>query len=169
MQQVQTLILNPVQIEKKINRLAYQIYEDCAGEKQIILAGIVANGYVLAQKLAVILKGIAPFEIIMAKVDVGNKQQPVGTQVTIDLSEAELQNKTIILVDDVLNSGKTLIYSLTPFINVPLRKLRTVVLVDRNHKKYPISADFVGLSLATTLQEHITVDFTEKKESVYLS
>ena len=86
-----------------------------------------------------------------------------------DFTDKDYKNKTVILVDDVLNSGKTLIYAVQLFLNQPIKKLHTVVLVDRSHTQYPVKADFVGLSLSTTLQEHIIADFSVKeKETVYL-
>ena len=84
------------------------------------------------------------------------------------MQREELKNKVVIVVDDVLNSGKTLIYSLRPFLDADMRKIRTVLLVDRDHKRYPVEADFVGITLSTTLQEHIRVDLTPGNEAVYL-
>ncbi len=68
-----------------------------------------------------------------------------------------LENQALVLVDDVLNSGGTLIASVHHFIKKPMKKIKTVVLIDRNHRTFPIAADFVGMSLATTLQEHVEV------------
>jgi pyrimidine operon attenuation protein/uracil phosphoribosyltransferase len=80
-----------------------------------------------------------------------------------------LQKKVIILVDDVLNSGKTMMYALKPFLAADIKKIRTVVLIDRNHKRFPVAADFTGLSLSTTLQEHVSVEFDKNGAAVYLS
>ena len=97
-----------------------------------------------------------------------NKQNPQEA-VTTSISSSVYSNKSIILVDDVLNSGTTLIYGVKHFLEVPLRKFKTAVLVDRNHKKYPVKADFKGLSLSTSLQEHIQVVFEEENSYAYLS
>jgi len=88
-----------------------------------------------------------------------------------DLDEVHWKNKVIILVDDVLNSGKTLAYGLGVFLNTPHKKIRTVVLVDRSHKIFPIATDFVGLELATVLKEHVDVvmDVDGEEDRVYLS
>jgi pyrimidine operon attenuation protein / uracil phosphoribosyltransferase len=165
----QTLVLSNLQIEQKINRLAYQIYEDCSEETELIIAGIAHNGYSFARKLAAKLESISPLSTRLVEVTVNDKLNPLQSGIQLSVGEEELRNKVVILADDVLNSGLTLFYSLTVFLNVPLKKLRTVVLVDRNHKRYPISADFVGLSLATTMQEHIRVVMDETTEAVYLS
>jgi pyrimidine operon attenuation protein/uracil phosphoribosyltransferase len=163
-----TLILDKQQVEQKINRLAYQVYEDNSDEKEIIIAGIVQSGYTLAEKIADVLKNISPIKVHLTKISI-NKHSQANEDVKTEISEKQLKGKVIIVVDDVLNSGKTLMYALKPFLNADIKKLRTVVLVDRNHKRYPIAADFVGYSLATTLPEHVTVVLEKNEEAVYLS
>jgi pyrimidine operon attenuation protein / uracil phosphoribosyltransferase len=163
-----TLILTSDQIHQKINRIAYEIYENNYDEKEIILAGIVGNGYLLAERITKALRNISPLKITLIDVVI-DKKNPVANKTQIKLTDADLTNKVIILVDDVLNSGKTLIFGAKPFLNCPIKRLTTVVLVDRGHNRYPIKADFVGLSLSTTLQEHITVEMTVGKEKAYLS
>ena len=164
-----TLILNSKQTQQKINRIAYEIYENNYDEKEIIVAGIAGNGYILATLIVDVLKIISPIKTKLIEIVI-DKKNPISTKIEIALSEKELQNKVIILVDDVLNSGKTMIFGAKPFLTTPVKRLTTVVLVDRGHNRYPIKADFVGLSLSTTLQEHITVEINKKgKEIVYLS
>jgi len=164
-----TLILNSKQIQQKINRIAYQIYENNYDEKEIVIAGIANNGYILAKHIADVLNTISPIKIKLIEILI-DKKNPLSKEIKIALTDKELQNKVIILVDDVLNSGRTLIFGAKPFLSSPLKRLTTVVLVDRGHNRYPIKADFVGLSLSTTLQEHITVEINKKgKEAVYLS
>lgn len=161
-------ILNTQQIQQKLNRLAYEIYEHTIDEKEIMLAGIEGNGYLVAKKLAAILKKIAKYKITLGKITL-DKKNPLAKKPVIDFTEAAYKNKTVFVVDDVLNSGKTLIYAVQLFLNHPIKKLHTVILVDRSHTQYPIKADFVGLSLSTTLQEHIVADFSNNgKEAVYL-
>ena len=161
-------ILNTQQIQQKLNRLAYEVYEHTVDEKEIMLAGIDGNGYLVAKKLCDILKKIAKYKITLGKISL-DKKNPLAKKPVTDFTEKDYKNKTIILVDDVLNSGKTLIYAVQLFLNQPIKKLHTVVLVDRSHTQYPVKADFVGLSLSTTLQEHIIADFSKSgKESVYL-
>jgi pyrimidine operon attenuation protein/uracil phosphoribosyltransferase len=163
-----TLILNSKQIEQKTNRIAYQIYENNHDEKEIIIAGIAGNGYLFAQRLADTVKKISPLKVNLIEISV-NKKNPLASEITIALSEKELTNKVIILVDDVLNSGKTLIFGAKPFLVAPVKRLTTAILVDRGHNRYPIKADLVGLSLSTTLHEHISVELIKGEEGVYLS
>ncbi|MGQ0829386.1 MAG: phosphoribosyltransferase family protein [Bacteroidota bacterium] len=163
-----TLILTGKQIEQKINRIAYQIYENNYDEKDILIAGIAPSGYLLAKQIAEVLQKISPIKTRLIEIVI-NKDNPLATQIKIALTEKELKNKVIILVDDVLNSGKTLMFGAKPFLVAPVKRLTTAVLVDRGHNRYPIKADFVGLSLSTTLQEHITVELKKGKEAVYLS
>ena len=162
------IILTNQEIEHKIRRIAYQIYETFVDEQEIVIAGIASNGYTFAKKIAEALEVISPIKVALCKVQI-NKQNP---QLTIEtsLSKEEYANKGLILVDDVLNSGTTLIYAVRHFIDVPLKKFKTAVLVDRNHKKYPVKADFKGISLSTSLLEHVQVVFDEKGSSyAYLS
>lgn len=164
-----SLILNNKQIEQKINRIAYELYENNYNEKEIIIAGIVENGYLLAKRIDDVLKTISPIKTTLIKVEL-DKEKPAEHEVEVNIPVKELKNKVIVLVDDVLNSGKTMIFGIKPFLNNPVKRLITVVLVDRGHNRYPIKADFVGLSLSTTLQEHISVEFSNNgKDSVYLS
>ena len=163
-----TLILTSKQIEQKINRIAYQIYENNYDEKDILIAGIAPNGYLLAKRITEVLQKISPIKARLIEIVV-DKEDPLAAEIKISVTDKELKNKVIILVDDVLNSGKTLIFGAKPFLIAPVKRLTTVVLVDRGHNRYPIKADLVGLSLSTTLQEHITVELKKGKESVYLS
>lgn len=164
-----TLILNSKQIQQKINRIAYEIYENNYTESEIIIAGIASNGYLFAKRLTEVLISISPVKIKLIEIVI-DKKNPLSKEITIALSEKELKNKVIVLVDDVLDSGKTLIFGAKPFLNSPIKALTTAVLVDRGHNRYPIKADFVGLSLSTTLQEHVTVELDKKgKETAYLS
>lgn len=164
-----TLILTSKQIEQKINRIAYEIYENNYDEKEIVIAGIAKNGFLLGEKIADVLRQISKIKIQLIEI-VLDKENPFASDVKLKLSDKELKNKVIILVDDVLNSGKTLIFGAKLFLNAPVKRLTTAVLVDRGHNRYPIKADVVGLSLSTTLQEHITVELNKKgKETVYLS
>jgi pyrimidine operon attenuation protein/uracil phosphoribosyltransferase len=164
-----SLILNSNQIAQKINRIAYEIYENNYDEKEIVIAGITTNGFLLAKRIADVLQSISKIKVQMIEISL-DKENPFDSDVKIKLSEKELKNKVIILVDDVLNSGKTLIFGTKLFLNAPVKRLTTAVLVDRGHNRYPIKADVVGLSLSTTLQEHITVELNKKgKETVYLS
>ena len=162
-----TLVLDKKQLQQKIDRLAWQIYEQNYKEKEIIIAGIANRGVLIAKKIAKKLTKISDIKVKLATIKV-DKDNPFYKDIEVDISEKDYKNKVLILVDDVLNSGKTLMYGAKYFLSVPLKKLSTIVLVDRNHNRFPIKADFVGLSLSTTLKEHISVEL-EKNAGVYLS
>src|SRR5688572_11038332 len=164
---MKNIILTQQEIDHKAKRIAYQIYETFSDEKEVVIAGIASNGYIFAQKLAAMLESISDLKVILCEVKI-NKQNPQD-KVQTSLTQEEYTNKSLVLVDDVLNSGTTLIYGVKHFLEVPLKKFKTAVLVDRNHKRYPVKADFKGLSLSTSLQEHIQVVFDETGEYAYLS
>lgn len=165
----QVLILNKKQIDQKINRIAYQILEDNLDEKEVVLAGIWDRGYKLAVRLKKVLQEIAVIKVTLLRVDLEKENSKLVAKT--DLGESEWKNKVVILVDDVLNSGKTLAYGLGVFLNTPHKKIRTVVLVDRSHKIFPIATDFVGLELSTILKEHVgvVIDVEGEEDRVYLS
>ncbi|MEM6514684.1 MAG: phosphoribosyltransferase family protein, partial [Bacteroidota bacterium] len=132
------IILNHTEIKNKIRRIAYQIYESNVDETEIILAGIDKNGYVLAEKIKAILDDISEIKSVLCKVKM-DKKNPLGTISTSE-EPSSYQNKSIVLIDDVLNSGSTLIYGVKHFLDVPLKQFKTAVLVNRNHKKFPVKA-----------------------------
>lgn len=161
------IILNHQEIEHKIKRIAYQIYETFVDEETIVIAGIATNGSVFAKKIAAVLEKISPIKVSLCEVII-DKQNPSNT-IQTSLTADQYTNCGLVLVDDVLNSGTTLIYAVRHFLNVPLKKFKTAVLVDRNHKKYPVKADFKGISLSTSLFEHVNVVFDKDGDSAYLS
>jgi pyrimidine operon attenuation protein/uracil phosphoribosyltransferase len=163
------LILNKKQIEQRIDRMSYQILEDNLEEKEIIIAGIVDKGYIIAKRLKSVLESISEIKITLMKIEVNKEISHLEANTDLDLAIAT--NKVVILVDDVLNSGRTLAYGLGVFLDIPLKKLRTLVLIDRSHRNFPVSPDFTGLELATILKEHVDVVLDEKNEedAVYLS
>lgn len=160
------IILNREEIQQKVTRISYQIYETFVDENEIIIAGIAKNGFIFAEKLANELSNISDLKVTLCEVYI-DKQNP-QKEITTSISKEDYQNKGLVLVDDVLNSGTTLIYGVKHFLNVPLKKFKTAVLVDRNHKKYPVKADFKGISLSTSLHEHVQVVFEENDNYAYL-
>lgn len=162
------IILTNQEIEHKIKRIAYQIFETFVDEEEIVIAGIASNGFTFAKKIAEALKKISCLKVSLCEVRI-NKQNPESA-VKTSLAKEEYANKGLVLVDDVLNSGTTLIYAVRHFLDVPVTKFKTAVLVDRNHKKYPVKADFKGISLSTSSLEHVQVVFDETGNSyAYLS
>lgn len=164
---MENIILTHEEIKHKTKRIAYQIYETFVDEKEVILAGIANNGFIFAEKIATELALISDLNVTLCEVKI-NKQNPQDV-VTTSITPEDYKNKALVLIDDVLNSGTTLIYGVKHFLEVPLSKFKTAVLVDRNHKKYPVKADFKGLSLSTSLQEHIQVVFEENNSYAYLN
>jgi pyrimidine operon attenuation protein/uracil phosphoribosyltransferase len=159
-------ILNNEQIQHKIKRIAYQIYESNLDETDLILAGIANSGFVFAKRLKTVLEEISDLNIILCEVKLDKKNPLSGVKTS--LASSEYQDKSIVLIDDVLNSGTTLIYGIKHFLEVPLKQFKTAVLVDRSHKKYPVKADFKGISLSTSLNETVKVTFSEGKDKVEL-
>lgn len=160
-------ILTHKQIQHIIKRIAYQIYEVNVDEQEIIVAGIEGGGVLFAKKVANMLEKITEANIVFCKIKM-DKQNPLKSGVSASISETEYSGKSVVLIDDVLNSGTTLIYGVHYFLKTPIKQLRTAVLVNRNHKKFPIKADFKGISLSTSLNEHIKVEFKANNDAVYL-
>lgn len=153
------LILSGEESKKKLERIAFEIFENNYDESEIIVAGIYDKGYTMAKLLLFYLKKFDKnIKITLVKVSL-DKFSPTQSAIELDIPYTHLTNKSIILVDDVLNSGRTLAYSLRPFLKSEIKKISIAVLVDRGHKNFPVSADFIGYKLATTIKEHIDVRF----------
>jgi len=165
--EARTLILTSTQVRQKVERIAHEINENRYTESHIVLVGIANRGYLLAQQLHTILSAIADFDVTLAKLTL-DKDNPLDHAFQLDIAEAELDGKLVLLVDDVLNTGKALIYGAHHLIRRPVKMLQTVILVNRRHRKYPIRADYVGLTLATTMKEHIQVEFVDGEAQVFL-
>ena len=161
-----SIILSNEQIQNKTRRIAYQIYEDNSNEKEIIIAGINGNGYVFAKRISAILTEISDLKIVLCEVLI-DKKNPLK-EITTSIKAEDYTNKPLILVDDVLNSGTTLIYGIKHFLEVPLKRFNTAVLINRNHKKYPVKADYKGLSLSTSMHEHVSVVFDSENSYAVL-
>lgn len=162
-----TLILNHQQIEQKINRIAHEIYEHNFEEKEIVIAGIADRGYTLAKRINQTLLTISNLKTNLLELRIDKTNLKVDA-VMLSLPEELLKNKVVLLVDDVLNTGKTMMYAIHPFLKYEIKKLATIVLVDRNHNLFPVRADYVGLSMGTTLQEHVSVEFNTGNDCAYL-
>ncbi len=162
------LLLDTVQIQQKTERLAIEILEENYGEKEIILAGINTTGTRFAQRIQAALKGLCKSKITLTTIRL-NPAAPLSGDITIDLPVKKLHNKVVLVIDDVANTGRTLYYAMKPILEVLPKKVEVVVLVDRKHKSFPVKTDYVGMSLATTMQENIKVKIAEgMEEAVYL-
>ncbi len=160
-------VLDNLQVEQKINRIAFELLETNFDEPVLFLVGITGQGLTLANKLKIILEKISDKKIELYSITL-EKDSPLGKNIELNTTLNYFDGKPVVLIDDVLNSGRTLIYSAQHLLKSPLKKLQTVCLVDRWHRRFPIRADFVGLTLSTTMQEHIEVVFEENNNNVYL-
>jgi pyrimidine operon attenuation protein / uracil phosphoribosyltransferase len=149
------ILTQPV-AEKKLRRMAYEILENNAGEHELILAGIRDSGSVIARNIQRHLQEIAGDRLSIQLITITLDKKNPGP---VSLSHSPgFDDRVIIVIDDVANSGKTLLYAMKPFLDYHPRKIESLVLVERSHKAFPIQPDYTGLSLATTLQEHIYVE-----------
>lgn len=161
------LILSSENIQQKLVRLAHQIIEDTYNVDVVFLGGISGNGFLMAKKLSNIITQHSDQKIVVFEIKV-NKEKPWSEEVLISIDEKELKNGYILLFDDVLNSGKTMQYALVKFLQQPTLAIKTVAMVDRKHRRYPIKADFVGLSLSTTLKERVEIITKNNSYEAYL-
>ena len=160
-------ILSTLKIEQKINRLAHQLLENCFEEKEIFIGGIIGNGFVLANKIAIVIRENSDLTVNVFEIKV-DKSEPWANEITLTENKSRLENGYIVLIDDVLNSGKTMQYALIELLQFPTKAIKTLALVDRRHRRFPIKADFVGLTLSTTLKEHVEVVLNENEQKAYL-
>ena len=163
-----TLVIGPVDIERRIERLAYQILEENYAEHTIWLAGIAGQGSQLAHRICQHLRRIAPFAVVDFTVLVDKKATTQPAIMLDRVKAADMEGGVVVLVDDVLNTGKTLMYALAPFTQMALKRLQLVVLVERGHRAYPISATFAGIALSTTIEDHIHVWLEGEGTGVWL-
>ncbi|MBU3661208.1 MAG: phosphoribosyltransferase [Flavobacteriales bacterium] len=161
------VFLNHAQIQQKIIRLGHQILENCFEEEKIFIGGIVGNGYELAKKFAEIIKQDSDLEVVCFEIKV-NKEEPWSEPIQLSIDKEVFKKGFIVLVDDVINSGKTMQYSLMKFLEQSTKAIKTVTLVDRQHRRFPIKADYVGLSLSTTLKDRVEVDLSATESKAYL-
>ena len=161
-------ILNRDAINKKIIRLSWEIYENNINKKELFIVGVKGRGGLLSKELCKELNKISKIKINTGTISI-NKDDPKNDKITSDFNIKDCENSIVILVDDVLNSGRTLMYASSFFLHISVHKLSILVLVNRTHTRYPVKADYVGLSLATTLKEYINVVLAGDEQGVYLN
>lgn len=161
-----TLILDSRQVKQKIKRIAFEIYENHSKEKTVVVAGLDGQGYALAKLLCKELEAASPLQAALVKVMV-NKAEPQQEAVYLDCDTKDVRKKSIVVVDDVLNTGRTLAYSLKPFLEVEVKCIEVAVLVNRSHSSFPILPKYTGYELATTINDHVEV-VLGKETAVYL-
>jgi pyrimidine operon attenuation protein/uracil phosphoribosyltransferase len=167
---IQNKILDAQSIRQKIVRIAFEILEDNYEENEIVIAGICQDdeGYALAERITAELQRIGSLKVTLTSVNL-DKQHPTSKPIELGITPSMVDGKVVILVDDVANTGRTLLYAVKPLLDMAPKKIRVAVLVDRRHKAYPVSPDYVGTSLSTTLHEHIDVVLQSDDPGVYLS
>lgn len=168
---MKTELLNKVQIDQITERIAFEIYENFHNESKILIGGIKGNGFIFAERLSEKLKSICNDDfnlgIDLFKISI-NKQSPLNSEITTSPSIDSNDKTPIILVDDVINSGKTMLYAVSHLLQDPKSTIKTAVLVNRTHRRFPISADFVGMNISTTIQDNIRVEFGENEKAYLL-
>ncbi len=157
------IILNQEQIKQKIKRMAIEIYEHHADEKQIFLAGINKKGYEIARLLEQEIRNLSPLNCTIFHLHL-DPAAPTENPVLIDYDSNKLKNKIIVITDDVANTGRTIFYSFKSLMDILPKGVEVAVLIERSHKCFPVQVDIVGLRLATTLNENIEVSITDKTE-----
>ena len=157
---IKRIILSPETAEAKIHRMALEVAEQLSGdENELIIIGIKNNGIFISEKIVLHLAKYFSTPIKLLQLSMNKKQAE-----EIILSEQiDLTNKNVLLVDDVSNSGKTLLYALKPLLNYYPKRIQTLVLVERMHKFFPVKPDYVGLSIATDFTDYIQVEESEGK------
>ncbi|WP_044173099.1 phosphoribosyltransferase family protein [Flectobacillus major] len=169
MEMTDNQILSQTQVLQKIRRIAFEIFENNFEETEIVIAGIKGQGYTFATMLAEVLREISPINANAVLIDM-DKDVPHNTPVKFDCDESFLAEKTIVVVDDVLNTGRTFAYSLSPFLRIHVKRIQVAVIVDRDYRRFPILADYIGYALSTTINEHVEVILDNPdKMGVYLS
>lgn len=158
---METLVLNTTRLEQKITRIAHEIVENTFEVEHIFIAGISGNGVILAEKLVELIRTFSDQKLHLFNITV-EKDAPLSKSIEISIDSDSLKDATVILVDDVINSGRTMQYALMKILESPVKSVKTVALVDRKHRRYPIKADFVGLTLSTTLKERVEVTFGDE-------
>ena len=162
-----TKIVDAVALQSSVKRIAYQVFESTIDETEIVIVGVGEQGKILSSLLGDALKKIGNSTLVFVNLTL-DKTNPLGT-IKSSIPLTELKNKSLIIVDDVLNTGSTLMYAVSFFLSIPVKQIKTAVMVNRNHKKFPIKADFKGISLSTSLNEHITVVLDGNEKGVFLS
>lgn len=163
-----TIVLNKAQIATKIERMVHEIHELCYNDKEIILCAVIpGNGLKIATRIAEQLTKVSDITSVITKIEL-DKENPLAAPAKLELSPSEYEGKTIVIIDDVSNSGKTLMCAIKHFMDRPIKSILPLVLVDRDHSRYPVKNRFVGLTISTTLQNHIHVDMNDSEEAVYL-
>ena len=160
---VQNLILDNSDIENKIQRIGLEILEDNIDQSKIILFGISDNGKLISQKLIDHINKISDIKIVLIDVIINNGSISYN-------SKFDVLNESIIIVGDVSQTGKTLQMVISDLMLYNPSKIKTSVIINRDQTMFPVKIDYSGLSLSTSVNEHVDVIIDKKgRLSVYLS
>ena len=149
------------QILQKTKRIAFQIHENTFDEAIVFVGGISGTGYILAERIVEHLSSLSNQKICLFEIKV-NKKDPLSERIALSIEDDLLKDSPVIVVDDVINSGRTMIYAVNRILENPIKILKIATLVNRTHRRFPVKADFVGLNIATTLQDNILVELGDK-------
>ena len=145
-------VLDFEKISRICGRLAYQILENNINEDEILLVGIKEKGYEIAKIIEQKLKDITSSKVHLKSITIDKKNPNQISEVDINF---DLMPKSVYLVDDVLNTGKTLMFAVNSLLKYDFDLIKTLVLIDRNHKRFPVKVDFKGISLSTNLDDTV--------------
>jgi pyrimidine operon attenuation protein / uracil phosphoribosyltransferase len=145
--------------DKKLRRMALEICERNQGESELLLIGIKGSGMVVAEKISQYINGIFSGNVTVHCLQI-DKKEPGAVQVQ---PPADCKNKVVVLIDDVANSGKTMLYALKPLLEAYPKKIQTLALVERTHKSFPVDIDYTGISVSTSFHEHIYVEVNQEE------
>ena len=157
-----SLLLEPHQITQKTERIAYEIYENTFEDDIVYVGGIGGNGFLFAERLVNMLTTISPQQIRLFEVKI-NKDQPLSHDVELSVADSDLSGSTCVLVDDVINSGRTMMYAVRKLLDNDVRELKVATLVNRTHRRFPVHADYVGVNISNTVKDHIIVELGEEE------
>ena len=160
-------ILDREAILSKIKRIAFQILENNYKEENLYILGINGGGAILAENISKELREISDLQPTCISIEI-NKSSPADSEVILSDMIMNSEESVVLLVDDVLNSGKTVFYALRPLMDMNLKKIETAFLVNRAHRSFPIAANYTGVEIATTIQEHINFNWSDEGFGVYL-
>lgn len=161
-----SIVLNSAQIKQKTERIAFEIIENTLEDSMLFIAGIAGNGYLFAERLVEQLNKHSDQEIRLFKITI-NKEAPLDDNIKLSIENEALKDASVVLVDDVINSGRTMIHAVRKLLENPLKQLKVATLVNRTHRRFPVQADFVGVNISTTIKDNIVVEL-DKDEVAYL-
>ena len=164
-------VLNKAGIETIVLRMAYQVREQFSAFDNLVIIGIDGEGFTLAGMLKSKLDEFQGFQSQLIKLKLAKHQSSLPA-LNFEPLLPNLNGVPILIVDDVLNSGRTLTYCISPLVEHQVPCMKIAVLVERTYRKFPVSASITGISLSTTFEENVVAVLNSENENeigVYLS